>query len=287
MNRGDRNFDSDRRGTPHTTYRYWQGDGDRDRWWDDGDRNRGWDGRRGDHRDRNHDRYYSRNRFWLGLGAPYGYLFGYRNFPYYYYGGRYGYPYSNYYYNGGYPSYGYTYPGGTYSYSDSYTPAPAEPHGDFLAQAKNAFRRGNYESAARLATHAAIDSPKDPAVHQFMSLTLFALGEYSPAAGEAHAALDLGAAPDWRTTSAQYGNANEYTTQLRALESHVKQNPQQPETRFLLGYQYLMLGHRDAAKAQFVAAAERAPQDELARQLVERLGGASIATTPPEPSATR
>ena len=62
--------------------------------------------------------------------------------------------------------------------------------------ARDAFRSGNYREALRLAGHAAVDSPQDPAVHELMSLALFASKDYRGAALEAHAALSLGPAID-------------------------------------------------------------------------------------------
>ena len=95
----------------------------------------------------------------------------------------------------------------------------------YADQARESFRDGDYRQALRLAQHAAIDMPRDPAVHELMSLALFALKDYRGAAIEAHAALALGPPIDWPTLYTYYGNADTYTAQLRALEGFVRDNP--------------------------------------------------------------
>jgi Flp pilus assembly protein TadD len=52
-----------------------------------------------------------------------------------------------------------------------------------------AFQQGNYRDALRLASHAAVDSPRNARVHELLSLPMFALKDYRGAAMEAHAAV--------------------------------------------------------------------------------------------------
>ena len=42
-----------------------------------------------------------------------------------------------------------------------------------------------------------MDAPRNAKVHELISLALFALGNYRPAASEAHAAMALGPIADW------------------------------------------------------------------------------------------
>lgn len=116
-------------------------------------------------------------------------------------------------------------------------------------QGVNAFREGDYGNATRLAGHAAVDDPRNQNVHVLAMLGLFAMGEYRGAAMEAHAVAALGPIPDWPKVYAFYGKLDPYTEQLRKLEKFVHGNQTAPEGRFLLGFQYLMLDHRDASKA--------------------------------------
>jgi hypothetical protein len=246
-----------------------------------------------------HEAVRPRRQFGFGYVYPYYDYYGY-GWPYAY---PYTYPYSYYSlysYPDGYDRWytpespGYAYPGNAYEYpypeaypnSPAGTESPAATAGaTFYAEAKQAFRRGDYQEALRLGAHAAIEMPKDAGVHQLMSLAMFAEGDYRGAALEAHAALSLGPAPDWSTTYRYYGNAiANYTPQLRALEAFVREHPGEANAHFLLGYEYLMLGHPEAAKTQFATSATLAPQDELARRMIEQLGGAAQATTPQKPN---
>jgi hypothetical protein len=162
------------------------------------------------------------------------------------------------------------------------TPAPMRANGEeseFYSQALAAFQEGDYGNATRLAGHAAIDNPKNPDVHMLISLGLFAAGHYRPAAMEAHAVAALGGVLDWPQLLALYNkDVDAYTKQLRALEKYVRDNPQSPDGRFLLGFQYMMDGHRVPAQDQFLESLRIMPQDQLAAQLLKKEGG----TIPPE-----
>jgi tetratricopeptide (TPR) repeat protein len=164
------------------------------------------------------------------------------------------------------------------AYSDSYPPTAdyepeaarppaAESTSQFYAQALTAFSAGNYEEAIRLADHALVDAPKDARTHELLSLAMFAQGDYRGAAIEAHPAISLGPIGNWATIQTYYNNPDTYTTQLRALESYVVSHSTAADAHFLLGYQYLMLGHADEAKYQFQAAHQLTPDDALAAKL--------------------
>jgi hypothetical protein len=163
--------------------------------------------------------------------------------------------------------------------------APAAAGGDmmeFYPQALAAFREGDYRNATRLAAHASIDDARNPNVHLLLMQGLFAIGEYRGAANEAHAVMALGKAPDWPTLYALYGKLNPYTIQLRALETYVSEHPKAAEGRFLLGFQYMIEGHRDAARRELGEALKLTPQDPLAAQLFTKTGG----STKPEKAET-
>jgi tetratricopeptide (TPR) repeat protein len=143
----------------------------------------------------------------------------------------------------------------------------------FLAEARKAFQEGNYRDSLRLGGHAAVEMPRSAEVHNMLMLSMFAGGEYRGAAMEAHAAASLGQPLDWNTVYGFYGNIKPFTDQLRALEKHVSQNASDPAARFLLGYQYLMMGHNDAAKQELTQAVTQAPRDLLAGKLLVQIGG--------------
>ena len=238
-----------------------------DRDWDRGDK---WSGR-WDHNDGHYGRdgYRSFSSWspWYSFGWWPGYAYGWRGS---------GYPYYGDYYYGGDPyaySYGYSAPyTSAYGSTDVMVDAPAQA-GDFYSQALASFRRGDFRDAVRLAGHASIDDPENPAVHLLLSLTLFATGEYRGAAMEAHAVAALGKIPDWATVFGIYSNVDAYTVHLRALEKQVRENPSSAEARFLLGFQYMMAGHRDAARKELSEAVRLEPKDRLASRLLTDVGG--------------
>ncbi len=161
----------------------------------------------------------------------------------------------------------------------------------FFDSARDAFTKGEYRDALRQASHAAIEAPQNPKVHQLMAQALLGLNDYRGAATEAHAALVLGPAIDWPTLFGYYGDAEKYTTQLRALEKYVGDNSTSAPARFLLGYQYLLTGNRDDAKKQLAEAVKLTPKDKLAEYLVKRLeAGQPIipppASPPPSPASS-
>ena len=220
-----------------------------------------------------------------------GHHFDHHGFALYSYG--YGYPYS---YGYGYPSYGGAYYSAPLDYESGYRAvgplSSTEPNrveeGDaeteagrrYLEGARDAFRSGGYQQAVRLSGHAAVEMSRNADVHQFTSLALFALAEYRGAASAAHAALALGDPWDWQAVRTYYGNSGDYTSQLRALEQSVRENPDDPAATFLLGYHYLMLGHQDAAVKKLQRAVELSPGDELAQRLLQSIGGTPERTSP-------
>jgi tetratricopeptide (TPR) repeat protein len=198
-----------------------------------------------------------------------------------YYGYYGGYPYGGYYagYYGGYPD-EYAYAGSPET--NAYTAAapstnaatniePAES--EYYTEALTAFRSGDYPDAIRLASHAMIDQPRNQDVHLLLMLGLFALGQYRPAAIEAHAVASLGPLPDWPKVYGIYDNVETYTAQLRALEQFTVKNPAAPEGRFLLGVQYAIDGHQGPAQTQFLAALKTVPKDTVAAKLLTMEGG--------------
>jgi len=165
-------------------------------------------------------------------------------------------------------------------YAESAPTAPATPDGqqqattgaeEFYSEARAAFLNGDYQSALRLAGHAALDAPRNSKVHELISLALFALGNYTAAANEAHAAMAMGPIADWNDLYGYYNDASKYTTQLRALEKAVSSDPKSAAEHFLLGYHYSMIGARGNAKTQFAQAVKLTPKDKLASHYLEQL----------------
>ena len=201
--------------------------------------------------------------YW-GFGSPYwygGFPFWYATVP------------NGDYYN---PYYASTADYGGYNYSQPIPQTQQQPSqnggenpedNQFFAQARSAFYSGNYQDALRNIEHAAIDMPGNQDVHQFHSLVLFALGDYQRAAAVAHSVLERGPGWNWSALQSFYPSADVYTQQLRGLE-HTITDHDQAANRFLLGYEYLMLGHLKAAKRQFTRVVAMEPRDLLAKNIL-------------------
>ncbi len=151
---------------------------------------------------------------------------------------------------------------------------------NYYSEARGAFLHGDYQDALRLANHAGVEAPQNPKAHELISLALFALGNYGPAASEAHAAMALGPIADWNDLFGYYNDAAKYTAQLRALEKASAQDPKSAAEHFLLGYHYLMIRARDNAKIQFADAVKLTPGDKLAVHLLDELRSNSPLTSP-------
>jgi hypothetical protein len=219
----------------------------------------------------------------------------------------YGYPYySDYYYND------YS-PGDYYYYSEPYAytsdvpvvqsdystvpnqypganDEPAAASGDwgdkYLSSARDAFLGGDYSDALRLANHAVVETPKNAKAHELMSLALFALKDFRGANIEAHAALSLGPASDWATLYSYYNDLPTYTKQLDALVDYIHDHKDAMDARFVLSYQDIMMGHKDAAKSQLEDIVAKIPKDQVAQRLLKELGGSPPAAieNPPQGS---
>ena len=72
---------------------------------------------------------------------------------------------------------------------------------------------------------------------------------------------------NWATMVGLYPDVDTYTNQLRALEAYVRSNPNSAPGQFLLGYHYLIQGHKENAGSQFEKVAQLQPQDQLSAGL--------------------
>lgn len=148
------------------------------------------------------------------------------------------------------------------------------------------FRVGDYRAALAQFDQALKQLPGDPVIHEVRALALFAIGEYTPAAAALNSLLATTPGMDWTTMSGLYGNVDDYTTQLRALEAHVKANPDDAAARFVLAYHYLVMGHNDSAERQLRAVVKVQPRDVVARKILESLAPSETEEADrPEPAA--
>ena len=212
-----------------------------------------------------------------------------------YYDSGYGY-YSNPYYVSGASFYDYSQPIQVVSTQDTVQAnlapdqdaAPPQPPPEVLTSqthlnaAQDAFMAGDYVKAGSEIDLAIKAQPTDAALHEFRALIYFATQDFDKAAGALYAVLSAGPGWDWTTLASLYPNVDTYTTQLRALEQYVKANPDASSAHFVLAYQYITAGHKDAAIRQLKDVARLMPNDQLTAQLIQTLGGTEPgAETPP------
>jgi tetratricopeptide (TPR) repeat protein len=173
------------------------------------------------------------------------------------------------------------------------TTAPPAPEPNDSAKAANRlfddarelFKGGKYADAQDKVERAIKELPSDATLHEFRALTLFAQAKYKDAAAGLYAVLAAGPGWDWDTMKFLYGDANVYTTQLRALEEFAKVNPKADYAYFLLAYQYLVLGSKESALQMLNVVVRLQPNDKLAAALIKALttkeGDAAPATSKP------
>ncbi len=149
-------------------------------------------------------------------------------------------------------------------------PAEAAPQPGIAEfdQARQAFYDGDYDKAMELTNQSLVSFPKDPIVHEFRALVLFAQGKYQEAAATLNSVLATGPGWDWTTLCSLYPSIDVYTKQLRALEAYQKKSPDAGYAHFVLAYHYLAAGHNDAAARQLKAVLRTVPQDQVAKELL-------------------
>jgi tetratricopeptide (TPR) repeat protein len=140
---------------------------------------------------------------------------------------------------------------------------------DHFDTAKAAFKNSDYKAALESIDAAIELLPSDATLHEFRALCLFAMKDYQQAAAAIYAVLAAGPGWNWETMESLYRSTTTYTQQLRALEAHVRENPDDSAAAFLLAYQYMTMGHLDAAVRKWERVAQLLPEDELTTQLLE------------------
>lgn len=216
-----------------------------------------------------------------GLSSGYGYGYGYPS---------YAYPYS--YGNGSYVS-------GTYYGASATPPAnPVQPASsvtsdpaksvkldEFAERGKAAFKSGDYEKAIYALRHAVVDNPQHPEVVLLLGQALFAAGKFDESAGAVQAAMHQLPKESWGFIVEHfqdfYGDAREYTRQLRVLEKAIVSKSDSPALRFLAGYHYGYLGFVKQSIEQLDKAVQIESRDEIAKQLRDEMTNKLVKPDPP------
>ncbi|HQU46483.1 MAG TPA: tetratricopeptide repeat protein [Pirellulales bacterium] len=131
------------------------------------------------------------------------------------------------------------------------------------------FKAGRYTAAITDWQHALVDDPRNGGLMMLLGQALFAVGRYDDAAGATQLGMQLLSQDHWGTVVTHFRELytnNDYTTQLRALESSVKAEDS-PAKRFLLGFHYGYLGYPKQSVRELDKAIELNPKDKMATEL--------------------
>ncbi|MBI3860814.1 MAG: tetratricopeptide repeat protein, partial [Planctomycetia bacterium] len=146
---------------------------------------------------------------------------------------------------------------------------------DFANQGETAFKAGDYNGAVYAWRHSVLDDAQNGVVTMMLGQALFATGKFDEAAGATQAAMRLLPKDKWGVVAGNfrelYGNVQDYTDQLRALEQAVKGKPDNPALRFLTGFHYAYLGYPQEALDQFNRGLKLEPRDEMAKQMRDEM----------------
>lgn len=168
--------------------------------------------------------------------------------------------------------------GDAISQSEAQASAANEAAARLVDEALVFFRDGNYRQAVAKTDAALRQVPDDPVIHEVRALALFAQGNFKEAAAALNALLAVAPGMDWTTMSSLYDDVDTYTTQLRALEAHVRANPNDAAAAFVLAYHYLVLGETDAAVHALRTVVKLEPSDTVAARMLEMLAPPADAT---------
>jgi tetratricopeptide (TPR) repeat protein len=160
---------------------------------------------------------------------------------------------------------------------------------EFVDRGEKAFRNGDYAGAVYAWRHALVDTPENPVLTLMLAQALFATGNFDDAAGATQSALQQLPSEQWGVVVTHYrelyGQAKDYTAQLRALETAIREKPDQPTLRFLAGYHFGYLGFVNPSIEQLDKALKLTPGDALARQLRDEMRSKLLKPVPPPPPA--
>ncbi|MBX3443066.1 MAG: hypothetical protein KF774_11730 [Planctomyces sp.] len=164
-------------------------------------------------------------------------------------------------------------------------PESSSPLQTAFAAARQSFYDGNYDQALTQVNLAISLANNDALLHEFRSLVLFAQGKYRDAAATIHSVLAVGPGWDWTTLSGMYPTVDVYTAQLRALEDSVKAHPDAADGHFLLAYHYITCGSMDEAMHQLREVIRLVPEDTVAVQVLQMIGGPEAVKGAPDTSS--
>ena len=157
--------------------------------------------------------------------------------------------------------------------ADAPTEALSDSADESIREGEDAMRAGKYREALSHWQHALVDAPRNGGALLLVAQALFALGKFDDAAGAVQMGMQTLPEDDWgmvvKNFDQLYPEPGEYRKQLKRLEEARGQKDDNPALRFLSGYHYGFLGHRDQALSELDVALQLQPKDEGAKKLRE------------------
>ena len=155
-------------------------------------------------------------------------------------------------------------------------PETGSPAEQAFLKAQAALKNRNYVSAVTHAEKAAELLPENHDIQQLRSLIYFAQGRYKESASVAYQALHLGPGWNWKTILKVMGKteseaSKHYQESYQVLAKAAKNNPDSVDYHFLLGYHYLMLGHKEAGQKELMIVDRLIPGDRLVTNILGAL----------------
>lgn len=209
-------------------------------------------------------------------------------------GYNYGYSYSNPYYDSG-SSGGYDYsqpvsvasndPNAAAADDASAPPAGSDPQYSAFDKARALFMAGDYAGAQQQTEAALASTPKDPVVHEFYALCLFAQGDYQRAASVLDSLLAVAPGMDWTTLVSLYPSQQTYLRQFNALQDYCDAHATDPASHFVLAYHLLVRGETKSAISALEVVVANQPKDVVAAQMLAALKGDGGAGVPADATA--
>jgi tetratricopeptide (TPR) repeat protein len=221
--------------------------------------------------------------------GPYGFGgYGYGGYGYGGYGGGYA---DAYYVDDYADDYDEVYPAEyTADYASADTVVPTnEQAAPFQQLAEQAFRSQQYDEAARQSNHVIIEDGENGKAHLFAAQALFAVNDYDAAAAAIFQGMSLLDQKEWGFIVENYRQLytnDDYVVQMDRLIEAIKKYPDVASLRFVRGYHYTFLGHKEAAKRELLKAHELDDRNPLVPKLLGILGAPIPASTISNPAAT-
>ncbi len=138
---------------------------------------------------------------------------------------------------------------------------------DFGVRAEGLLKEGKYPEAVKALRHAVVDDPKNGGLLALTGQALFATGSYDEAAGAIQQSLVATPEADWMkaaSVTAKYGTTPDAVANFKKA---IEKGPNQPELRFLAGYQAFAVGDYKRTVTELDALLKIAPEDRVAKQL--------------------